>query len=286
MRFISLLIAVVVVVAGAAGAGYYFLTNQNKAELDTRWATFAENSETTIDHSQWQLLLDDYLVTDTDSGVNLFDYAGLLDDGREDLDEYIDSLVSINPLEHNRQEQKAYWINLYNALTVQLILDNYPLTSITNLGSNKLEFGPWNDNSTTVNGIELSLNDIEHRIIRPLYNDYRIHFAVNCASIGCPNLAADAFTSESMDQQLDDAAAEYLEHPRGLSLQDGELHLSSLFEWYADDFGANQSEVLATLGKHLSTDIAARLSNFKGDPVHSYDWGLNGYCSIDNECGE
>lgn len=286
MRLFTIIIALVIGIAGAAGAGYYFFFNQNKAELDTRWVAYAENSEQRIDHSEWQLLLDDYLVTDTDSGVNLFDYAGLLDDGRETLDDYIASLVAIDPLQHNRQVQKAYWINLYNALTVQLIIDNYPLTSITNLGSSKLEFGPWNDISTRVNNIELSLNDIEHRIIRPLYNDYRIHFAVNCASIGCPNLAAEAFTADSLEQQLDDAAAEYLEHPRGITLQDGKLHLSSLFDWYADDFGSNQTEILATLGKHISPDIANNLASFNDKPVYAYDWGLNGYCSVDNECGQ
>jgi len=258
----------------------------NPAELDERWSQYSETSSEQIDNSGWQLLLEDYLVSDTESGVNLFDYEGLLDDGREPLDDYVSLLKNVDPLTLNRDEQKAYWINLYNALTVQLILDNYPLASITNLGSNPLEFGPWNEPATIINGIELSLNDIEHSIIRPLYDDYRIHFAVNCASIGCPNLATEPFDGTDLDAQLDAAAADYVNHPRGIRFEDSELHLSTLFEWYSDDFGDNQSEVLATLGKHVNADSQTALLQFKDKPVYAYDWGLNGYCSIDNECGE
>jgi len=265
MRKILLILLLLVIVAGGAGGYHFYNASQNNAELDNRWSEYSKNSEEQIDNSGWQAVLDDYLVSDTESGVNLFDYEGLLDDGREPLDAYVDLLENVDPLSLNQNEQKAYWINLYNSLTVQLILDNHPVASITKLGSNPLEFGPWNEPATSINGIELSLNDIEHKIIRPLYNDYRIHFAVNCASIGCPNLATESFTG---DQQND------------------ELHLSTLFEWYSDDFGSNQSEVLATLGKHVNSDNQAAILEFKDDPVYAYDWGLNGYCSIDNECGE
>ena len=270
-----------------SAATYFFLFfNSNNAELDKRWAESNENNTETIDHEAWQVLLDDYLVTDTDSGVNLFDYEGLLDDDRQQLDDYVDELVSQDPLSFNKLEQKAYWINLYNAATVQLILDNYPVASITTLGESVTDFGPWNEIAVTVNDIDLSLNDIEHRIIRPLYNDYRIHFAVNCASIGCPNLAETAFVSEQLDQQLDDAAAEYLTHPRGINVQGDNLQLSTLFKWYAADFGNNLSEVLVTLGKHTSPQVTDALQNFDGSPDYAYDWSLNGYCSVDDECGE
>ena len=268
-----------------AVAYYVFNTNDTDAVLDQRWASYAESSDLEIDYDNWQLLLDDYLISDTESGVHLFDYAGLHDDGREGLDEAVDQLVATDPLLLNRQEQKAFWINLYNILTVQLILDNHPVASITTLGSNPVEFGPWNETATTINGVELSLNDIEHRIIRPLYDDYRIHFAVNCASIGCPNLSPEVFTAESLDEQLDNAAAEYLTHPRGIVFEGKNLKLSTLFKWYASDFGENQKEVLSTLGQHVSPEVQEKLSSFDDEPVYDYDWSLNGYCSIDNECG-
>jgi len=230
-RNASLLIGFIVLLMLLATAYYYFILSANTAQLDERWASSDESSTRSIDHEAWQNLLDDYLVSDTDSGVNLFDYEGLLDDDRGPLDEYIEALSSIDPLLLNSIEQKAFWINLYNAVTVQLIIDNYPLTSITTLGERVTEFGPWNDIAIEVNAIELSLNDIEHRIIRPLYNDYRIHFAVNCASIGCPNLAAEAFIASELDQQLDDAATEYLMHPRGINIRDASLKVCGRF-WY------------------------------------------------------
>jgi len=283
----NILVFVVLLAIAAGAGGYYFYSaNQNTAELDSRWSQNSQSSDEQIDNSGWQTILEDYLVSDTESGVNLFDYEGLLDDGREPLDEYVSLLKQVDPLTLNQNEQKAFWINLYNALTVQLILDNYPLASITNLGSNPLEFGPWNEPATIINGIELSLNDIEHSIIRPLYNDYRIHFAVNCASIGCPNLAEEPFSGSDLDNQLDDAAVAYVNHPRGIKFEDSKLHLSTLFDWYSEDFGDTQSEVLATLGKHVNEDTQTALLQFKEKPVYAYDWGLNGYCSIDNECGE
>lgn len=284
MRIKLISSAIVVILAVASIAGYYHLTSSTNAELDDRWATYTESSEIKVDHSDWQLILDDYLVTDTESNVNLFDYEGLLDDGRDVLDDYVQALESTDPLALDRFEQKAYWINLYNALTVQLILDNYPLLSITELGSSKLEFGPWNEMATRINDIELSLNNIEHNIIRPLYDDYRIHFAVNCASIGCPDLAPEAFVAESLDEQLDAAAVEYLEHPRGIKFTGGQLVLSSLFDWYAEDFGSDLAGVLKTLSKHTSLDIAKSLNEFAGEPEFFYDWSLNGYCQVDNAC--
>ncbi len=279
--------AVGVIVLAAVAFGYYrYLGSTNQANLDDRWTAFNDSSEQSVDNSLWQQVLDDYLVTDTNSGVHLFDYEGLLDDGREPLDEYVELLESIDPLTLNRQEQKSYWINLYNAATAQLIIDNYPLASITTLGSNPVDFGPWNDDSVTVNGIDLSLNDVEHRIIRPLYNDYRIHFGVNCASIGCPDLATTAYNAEEIDQQLDEAAERYLAHPRGLRIENGKLHLSTLFDWYAMDFGESLPEVLATLGKHTPENIRTQLAQHAGDPEYAYDWALNGYCSEEGSCGQ
>lgn len=281
-----ILVFATLALVAAVSLGYKILVlDRNKSELDTRWAASEENNPQVIDHSDWQTILDDYLVSDTDSGVNLFDYGGLSDDGREPLDEYIDTMTSIDPLLFNRAEQKAYWINLYNAVTVALILDNYPLLSITDIDGKVGSFGPWDNDAVELNGITLSLNDIEHRIIRPLYNDYRIHFAVNCASIGCPNLSTQAFTSENMEQLLDSAAAEYVGHIRGVAVDGSQLQLSSLFEWYASDFGSNQKQLLETLGKHADPQTKNAMLEFSGNPDYYYDWSLNGYCSIDNECG-
>jgi hypothetical protein len=286
MRKPLVLIAGFTVLAVVAAAGYFFhLRSSTSADLDQRWSNSNPQSDVKIDNSQWQEILLDYLITDSEVGVNLFDYGGLLDDGREPLDQYIAMLVAVDPLRLNRQEQKAYWMNLYNARTVQLILDHYPLSSITSVGDNPVDFGPWNDYAVTVNGIDLSLNDIEHRIIRPLYQDYRIHFAVNCASIGCPDLAAEAFSGDLLDQQLDNAANRYVNHPRGVRVEGNRLILSSLFDWYASDFGSNLPEVLATISQHFTAETVQSLQQFSEVADYEYDWSLNGYCFEEDECG-
>lgn len=285
----GLMAALVVLLGVAATAGYFYQRAQNSTAsiLDERWVTHDANSTDVVDHSEWQFLLDDYLVTDTETGVHLFDYSGLLDDGREPLDDYIASVLDIDPLTLNRDEQMAYWLNVYNAVTVQLILDHYPVASITSLGSGGVTtFGPWDDKLLTVNGIDLSLNDVEHRIIRPLYQDYRIHFAVNCASIGCPDLATYAYTAEDLDEQLDASTRAFLNHPRGLSIDGDRLLLSSLFDWYGEDFGNTLPDVLDTLGKYTDDSVRTALANFSGTPTFAYDWALNGYCAEDNSCGE
>ena len=109
---------------------------------------------------------------------------------------------------------------------------------------------------------------------------------MNCASIGCPSLWPEAFTSQALNEQLDAAAQEFLQHSRAVRFEQQALHLSSLFKWYAQDFGANLSAVLTTLSRHLEPDQAARLTAYSGGaPLYDYDWSLNGYCHEDGGCG-
>jgi len=114
---VSIAAVLSLLVVASVAIWYVWFFNANNPELDERWVASDESNTQPVDHQLWQTLLDDYLVTDTDSGVNLFDYAGLLDDGRQPLDDYIDILAQQDPLKLNRVEQKAYWINLYNAVT-------------------------------------------------------------------------------------------------------------------------------------------------------------------------
>ena len=233
-----------------------------------------ENNQSKIDHSQWQLILDDYLIGDHSSGVNRLDYEGIADDS-EALNAYIQSLAARDPREFNKREQMAYWINLYNALTVLLVSDNYPVDSITTLGETENAFGPWDDPITTVADKSLTLNNIEHTILRPIWKDHRIHFAVNCASIGCPNIQSEAFTADNLDTLLTDAANEYLSHPRALRFDGDNLILSSIFDWYGGDFGGDQQARLKTLGRYTDKATRDRLKNYSGPISFEYDWGIN-----------
>lgn len=254
---------------------FYYQSKQEKLTPLLYWQTSDESSLEKIDHNVWQIMLENYVDTEHESGVHLFDYSNVEDDEIEQLAIYIKALSMLDPRKYRRLEQKAYWINLYNALTVKLILDNYPLESITKLGNKLTAFGPWDDHLITLEGKKLSLNDIEHKILRSLWKDPRIHFAVNCASYGCPNLQVKAFTSENIESLLDKAATEYLTHPRGHYFDEDELVLSSIFDWYAEDFGVNEKELLNTLSNFLSDNIGLKLKNHPGSIRYEYDWGLN-----------
>ena len=236
------------------------------------------SSTETIDHSGWQQILNLYLVTDTSDGINRFDYAAVTEADRVRLQSYINSLTSIDPRDYNRPEQLAYWINLYNALTVKIVLDNYPVKSIRSIswGLFGIGAGPWNKKFVEVADIELSLNDIEHRILRPIWRDPRIHFVVNCASLGCPNLAAEAFTPANNEQLMQQGGRDFINHPRGVMFDDkGKLVMSSIFNWYDSDFGSTQAERLQYLAGFAEPELSARLAAYSGDISYDYDWALN-----------
>jgi hypothetical protein len=264
--------ATVLVILIVVGVNWH-LTRKG-TEADQYWNQFDATSMEKIDHSLWQLILDDYLVEDQ-SGINLFDYEGLAYDDNKSLVQYLEKMSQIDPRKFSLSEQMSYWINLYNGLTIQVIVENYPIDTINSLGGSIVNKGPWDDPVIQINGRELTLNDIEHRILRPIFGDYRIHFAVNCASIGCPNLASTAYSADNIDALLTRSAKEYLTHPRGLRFDGQTLHLSSLFEWYQDDFGNDFESMLKTLSQHTAKDISNRLQNHTGEPSYYYDWSLN-----------
>ncbi len=248
------------------------------ANEDIDWRKSNEKNHSMIDHMAWQSILDKYLKLAKMGGVNLFDYANVGEAEKKNLQAYLHDMQSINPLNFNKAEQKAYWINLYNALTVNLILNNYPLKSITKLGESIFSFGPWDDDMAKINGVELSLNDIEHAILRPIFKDPRIHYAVNCASYSCPNLAGQAFTSSNTQQLLESGARDYVNHVRGVSFEGEDLLMSSIYHWYKDDFGGEDKSLLAHFKQYALTELKAKLIKFErsdGDIEHSYDWALN-----------
>lgn len=248
------------------------------ANEDIDWRKSNETNHSMIDHMAWQSILDKYLKLAKMGGVNLFDYANVGEAEKKNLQAYLHDMQSINPLNFNKAEQKAYWINLYNALTVNLILNNYPLKSITKLGESIFSFGPWDDDMAKINGVELSLNDIEHTILRPIFKDPRIHYAVNCASYSCPNLAGQAFTSSNTQQLLESGARDYVNHIRGVSFEGEDLLMSSIYHWYKDDFGGEDKSLLAHFKQYALPELKAKLIKFErsdGDIEHSYDWALN-----------
>ena len=237
-----------------------------KSDLWPYWKQSNQANQAQISHQEWQQLLDAYVI---EQGENtLFRYSQVTVSDKEMLKQYIQRLAKLNPLQYNRAEQYAYWVNLYNAITVDLILDNYPVESITKLGG-LFSFGPWADDVVVINDKALTLNDIEHRILRPIWNDPRTHYAVNCASLGCPNLQPQAFTAENTPRLLDSAAKIFINSNKGVLISGNTAQLSSIYDWFAADFGGKK-QVFNHIAKY-----APHYKNFSGNVKYKYDWNLN-----------
>jgi hypothetical protein len=173
--------------------------------------------------------------------------------------------------------QAAFWVNLYNALTVRTVLQHYPVAGIREIDISPGLFadGPWGAELVEVEGVPLSLDDIEHRILRPIWRDPRIHYAVNCAALGCPNLQREPFAAARLDAQLDAAARAFVGHPRGVAIEDDELIVSSIYRWFSEDFGADDAAVIAHLRTYAPPDLARDLAGFTRIEDYAYDWNLN-----------
>ena len=248
-----------------------------KAELWPRWETHDPASTQSIDHTLWDKFLKQNLVAPHPSGINRVRYTGVAPEDRKALKAYLKNLQSLPISSYNRAEQKAYWINLYNGLTVDLVLSRLPIESIrdVNISPGLFVRGPWGAKLVTVEGERLSLDDIEHRILRPIWKDNRVHYAVNCASLGCPNLQPDAFTSANTEALLETGAREYVNHPRGLVINNGKLHVSSIYVWFQEDFGGSAEGLMEHWSKYAKQVLAEALKSYSGGLEHDYDWRLN-----------
>ena len=220
-------------------------------------------------HTSYDTLLSKYVKPAPD-GITRVDYARWHAEtaDRRVLDTYI--------------EQFAYWANLYNALTLKVILDAYPVKSIRDIKSEswldpKAWLGPWRTQRITVEGRRLSLDNIEHDIMRPTFKDPRVHYAVNCASIGCPNLMPRAWQSATLEADLDAAARNFINHPRAFQrLPDGSVQISSIYRWFIEDFGGNDAGIVAHALKYAAPPLAELLRSTSKLGSDQYDWSLNG----------
>ncbi len=258
-----------------------FLTTQSvmaapKSDLWEVWLKHASQKGETVDHSAWQSFLDRYLQLGND-GITRVDYKAVKKDDRKQLADYLRLLQGSSPLSLNRDQQRAYWINLYNAGTVQVILMHYPIKSIRDIDISPgwFEDGPWGKKLFKIEGYEVSLNDIEHRILRPIWQDPRLHYALNCASLGCPNLQPSAFTAENSETLLNQAATSFINHRRAVNVEGGELELSSIYRWFKEDFGGSDRMVIHHLKQFAKPALAAQLNEFNEIDDYQYDWSLN-----------
>ena len=209
-------------------------------------------------HEAWDALLKKYV-----SATGKVNYKGIKAD-KTKLEDYLKTLSSDAPeASWSKPEQMAYWINAYNAFTVKLIVDNYPLPSINKLHGGK----PWDHKWIKIGGKTYSLNNIENDILRPQFKDARIHFAVNCAAKSCPPLLNTAWTASNLNANLDAQAKKFINNTAFNKLSTKKVEVSKIFEWYAEDFG----KIIDFINKYAATKVSAKA---KVSYVE-YDWGLN-----------
>ena len=248
------------------------------------WAAPPALAATDFDHSAWDRLLQQHVTWRRDGVASTVDYDGFAAD-REALRGYLGQLSAL-PTERfqsfPRASRLAFLINAYNAFTVELILRQEPRPdSIRDIGS--IFRGPWKQRFFSLLGEERTLDELEHGMIRgnPALMDERIHFAVNCASVGCPALRPEAYTGARLNDQLDDATRRFLSDRLRNRYRDGALEVSPIFNWYESDFetaGGDLGAWLAAHGDALGLPDTVRAALRDGDleiDFLDYDWSLN-----------
>jgi len=232
------------------------------------WVASAGVHAAQVDHSLFASLLSRHVK----DGV--VDYKGFKDD-EAILDQYLDVLSAVDPEPLSGDDQFAFYVNAYNAWTIKLILSRYPdIRSIKDLGS--LFSSPWKKTIARIDGGLLTLDQIEHDILRKRFKDPRVHFAVNCASKSCPPLQGDPFTGSHLNDQLNQAAKAFINAPRFNRLEGDTLWVSKIFDWFSEDF---QSDVIGYVIKFADAPLSDQLVKNKGRikvKYLDYDWSLNG----------
>jgi hypothetical protein len=229
------------------------------------------------DHQLFTDILQNYVVN------GLVDYKNLKNDNR--LDKYLSTLSNTDPDKLNWDEKLAFWINAYNAFTLQIVTANYPIESITDLNTGGkiiaylLGDTVWDKEFITINNKKYSLNDIEHKILRKM-NEPRIHFAIVCASISCPELLNEAFESKTLEKQLELQTINFIndDSRNDFDLKKRQANISEIFNWFDDDFGDSDENVLMFISKYVpentSLDIKSNVTEWNTS-YNDYNWNLN-----------
>ena len=225
-------------------------------------------SGATVDHGIYATLLEKYVKQ------GQVDYRGFKTDEAK-LDQYLKVLEKTDSKSLSRNERFAFYTNAYNAWTIKLILSGYPgVKSIKDLGS--IFKSPWEKKICRIDGDIISLDNIEHKILRPRFKDPRVHFAINCAALSCPPLISEPYRGNTLDRQLDDAARAFINNPQRNYLKDNTLYVSKIFKWFAKDFN---HDVIGFFLKYAKQDVKKELKA-KRDKIKikylNYDWSLNG----------
>ena len=226
------------------------------------------SSSEVVDHSIYGELLRKHVKN------GFVNYQGFKNEEGK-LDSYLKVLETADTKKLSRNEQFAFYINAYNAWTIKLILSDYPgVESIKDLGS--ILKSPWKKELCRIDGDVITLDHIEHRILRPRFEDPRVHFAVNCASKSCPPLISEPYLGNTLDQQLDDSVRGFINDAKHNRFEGDTLYASKIFKWFAEDFSGDiYGFFLKYAEKDLKRDLGAEKDSVKIKYL-DYDWSLNG----------
>jgi len=240
-----------------------------KAKLIEFWNDYEATSQLKLNHANWQSLLDRYLDAQHESGVSRFNYESVTEEDKKMLDDYLAYLQGMDPRQLNRPRSKAFWLNLYNATAVSMVLTSEPEDSIRDIGS------VWRKKRLSVARQRMSLDDIEHGVLRPMFQDPRIHFGLTPATIGSGDLASEAYTGENVEELLERNTKKFFNSSnKGAYVDGNSLVISSIFKWYKVDFGNNKNEIKLFIKKYF--DDATRIQIDNTTKIqYQYNWGLN-----------
>ena len=260
----------------AAVAGLLIWNTQASAKepLGRQWPNGQYVSMDQIDHSSYDSLLQKYV--DKDGMVNYAAWQRNSAD-RKLLGQYLVQLSQASPsIKSSREGQLAFWINAYNATTLEGMLQEYPTSSIRNHTAKIACYNIWKDLPLLVGGKPHSLEAIEHQVLRKM-GEPRIHFAIVCASVGCPRLLNEAYVPDRLEEQLAMNSRDFFARSQNFHVDaNGTMHVSAILDWFGDDFGATQQAQLTFLQKYLPEDAQRLAVNPRAKVTfQEYNWSIN-----------
>lgn len=244
----------------------------SQADLNVEKSVETSDIPTETNNSLHDHLIWDKLTQKHVTGKGFVNYKGFIKDSTK-LNNYLELLEKNHPKDTwTSNQRKAYWINAYNAYTIKLIVNNYPVESIKDLGGSIYKVNtPWDIKFINIGEEEYDLNNIEHSILRKEWEDPRIHAAVNCASVSCPALMQGAYTADKLDQQLDAQMKRFIQDASKNTIGKDKLKLSKIFKWFSGDFKNVSPSVIAYLNKYATVKISEN-----ADVEYlEYSWDLN-----------
>tara|TARA_B100001057_G_scaffold14186_2_gene13491 strand:- start:5120 stop:5962 length:843 start_codon:yes stop_codon:yes gene_type:complete len=239
------------------------------------WQKYSNESKQFVDHNAWAYLLKKYIVISPDKN-HLFAYGDVTLEDRERLDVYLRNLSIFSVEKLSRREQYAYWLNFYNALAVRLILSRYLVLSIQDIqfGFSPFTNDAFNEKLIGIRNEKFSLSDLRHKILLELFDDPRLHYGLCDAALGSPNIPIKPFTGDWVDRMLDGAALDFINHSKGLFIENGELVLSELFRKYSTEFGRDKASHLSAIKNYIVPGTLKKIDT-KMPVRYQFDWSLN-----------